>query len=87
MANEILLCDKVVTANEALKYGFANGIIDTFDKSNDWPDPSMIPVIPKLLATDYRTLINGMEQNNLSKDLKRIEEVTYREAKALVAIW
>ena len=60
-ANEVLLNDKLVTAQEAVDCGFANGIIDEFDKGSEWFDPDIIPVIPKLLNTDYRTLVNCME--------------------------
>ena len=60
MANEILLTDKKVTSQEAVKFGFANGIIDKFDPNSDWFDPAIIPVIPKMLSYDYRTLTNGM---------------------------
>ena len=86
LANEILLTDKYVTAQEAVNCGYANGIID-FDPNSDSIDPSSIPVIPKLLATDYRTLVNCMEQINASKGLALIEEVTRREGAALVDTW
>ena len=87
LANEILLTDKYMSAEEALKCGFVNGIIDKFDPKSDMIDPDMIPVIPKLLATDYRTLTNCMEQINLSKGLDIIELVTKREGQALVDTW
>jgi hypothetical protein len=32
LANEVLLLDKVLSAKEAVNCGFANGIIDKFDK-------------------------------------------------------
>jgi len=87
LANEILLCDKMVKAPLAQKSGFVNGIVDAFDKDSDWFNPDIIPCIPKLLATDYRTLVNCMEQLNESKDLAKIEEVTMRELKALVSTY
>lgn len=55
---------------------FENGESDFFD-------PNLIPVIPKLLATDTRTLLNCKEQINLSKNLPRRNEVLNRENKAL----
>jgi hypothetical protein len=61
LGNEVLLLDKVLSAQEAVKCGFANGIIDKFDKKNEWFDPSIVPAIPKLLKNDYRTLTNSME--------------------------
>jgi len=87
LANEILLTDRWVTAQEAVDVGFANGMIDTFDPKSDFIDPDMIPCIPKLLKTDYRTLVNCMEQLNASKDLDEIEKVTRREAQALIDTW
>ena len=87
LANEILLTDKVVTAKEAVHCGFANGIVDKFDPKSDWFNPSIIPVIPKLLGNDYRTLVNTMEQFNESKDIAKIEEVSKREGRALIDTW
>ena len=84
LANEILLTDKMVKADLAAKSGFVNGIVDGFDKKSEWFNPDIIPVIPKLLNTDYKTLVNCMAQLNQSKDLAKIEEVTMRELKALV---
>ena len=54
---------------------------------SDSIDPDKIPVIPKLLATDQQTLMNCMEQINLSKGMDKIKEVTEREGKALVDVW
>ena len=79
LANEILLCDKVVTAKEAVASGYANGIIE-FDPSSDFVDPDQIPVISKLLKTDYKTLVNCMEQINISKNLDLIRETNIRES-------
>jgi enoyl-CoA hydratase/carnithine racemase len=87
LANECLLNDKVLSAQEAVNCGFANGIIDRFEKKNEWFDPSILPVIPRLLKYDYRTLTNMMEQLNYTKDMSNIEAVTKREGKALVATW
>ena len=86
-ANEILMLDKVIPAKEAVASGFANGIIDKFDKNSEWFDPGVIPCIPKLLKTDYRTLTNSMQELNHSKDMKKIEDVTRREAQALLDTW
>ena len=83
-ANEMLLLDATLGAQDAVKQGFANDIVDQFDPASEWFNPDVIPAIPKLLATDYHVLVNGMEQLNHSKDLKRIEEVTRREADAVV---
>ena len=87
LANEILLTDKWITAQEAQRVGYINGIIEGLDPQSNLINPDMIPVIPKLLATDYKTLTNCMEQINLSKGLQLIEEVTRREGKGLVAAW
>lgn len=58
---EVLLTDRTLSAKEAMSCGFVNGIIDTFDPKSDEVDPDQVPVIKKLLATDYRTLVNGMD--------------------------
>jgi enoyl-CoA hydratase/carnithine racemase len=60
LANELLLTDKVLTAQEAVRSGFANGLVDTLDANSDWFDPSLIPIIPKLLGNDLRTMTNSM---------------------------
>lgn len=85
-ANEILLLDKPITAQEAVQNGYANGIIEGLDDEH-WPDITKIPAIPKLLATDYRTLVNCKELLNAAKDNARIEETASREAVALVDSW
>lgn len=86
-ANEILLLDKTMTAQEAVHYGFANAIIDKFDPKKDWFDPSLIPAIPKLLETDYDTLLNGMNVINKAFDNKKIEEITRYEAASSFNKW
>lgn len=53
MSNEILLGDRWINAQEALKFGFVNGIIDSFDPKSDEVDPDKVPIIKKLLETDY----------------------------------
>ena len=87
VANELLLTDKWFTAKEALKAGYINGILDGFEMKKDWFNPDLIPVIPKLLATDYKTLVNCMEQINASRDNKKIEEVVRRENQNLLDTW
>ena len=85
-ANEILLLDKPITAQEALQCGFINGIIDDLDES-EWPDMDKIPAIKKLLATDYKTLVNCKSLLNKAKFNAKLEQVIYDEAKALVEHW
>ena len=48
---------------------------------------SKIPALPKLLATDYRTLVNCKELLNAAKDNAAIEQTINREARALVECW
>ena len=79
LANELLLTDKILTAQEAVKSGFANDLVSNLDANSDWFDPSLIPIIPKLLKNDYRTLTNSMQEINYSRDNARIEEITRRE--------
>jgi len=76
-----------LTAAEVVKTGFANGLIDGFDRNKDWFDPSMIPAVTKLLNTDHDTIANAMDLINLAKDNQRIEAVTRREAAASANKW
>ena len=46
-----------------------------------------MPAIPKLLATDYNTIVNAMNLINAAKDRKKIEEVTKHEARLLMEKW
>ena len=87
LTNEILLTDRPITAEEALKTGFANGIITDFDPKKEFFDPDIIPVIPKMLAADSTPLFQGMKVLNEAKDLKKIEEITKFEAKELMETW
>ena len=57
------------------------------DFTREFVDPDIIPAIPKILSYDANTVKWNMKQVLLSKDLKRIEEVTKREAQALVDKW
>mmetsp|Transcript_7803 Transcript_7803/g.13088 ORF Transcript_7803/g.13088 Transcript_7803/m.13088 type:complete len:197 (+) Transcript_7803:121-711(+) len=61
VANEILLTDKRMTADMAVKHGFANGVVHGFDPKSDWFNPNLIPIMEKLLSSDYRTIVNSME--------------------------
>ena len=81
-----MLADKVVTAQEAYQRGFTNGILTNLPDT-DFFDPGLVPVIPKLLKGDPQTVQNCMEQINLSKNNDKIDEVTRREAQALVETW
>jgi enoyl-CoA hydratase/carnithine racemase len=56
-ANEILFLDRPVSAKEAVESGFANAIVENLGDS-DWFDVMKIPAIKKLLASDYRTIVN-----------------------------
>ena len=85
-ANELILLDKRMTAAEAVQCGYANGIIDGLEPV-DWPDITKIPTITKLLATDYKTLVNAKTLLNKAKDNDKIVEVIHSEAKALADTW
>lgn len=54
---------------------------------SDFFDPNVIPIIPKLLATDTKTLLNCKDQINKSKNLPRRNEVLNRENKALFDVY
>ena len=66
-ANEILMLDRPIKAQEAVQCGFANGVIENLGNEH-FPDIDKIPALPKLLATDYRTLVNCKELMNSAKD-------------------
>ena len=85
-ANELLLLDRPIKAQEAMHCGYINGIIEGLS-SEHWPDLDKIPAIPKLLSTDLRTLVNCKELINAARDNKSIEQTITREAKALVDTW
>jgi len=76
-----------MNVEEAMRSGFINGVVDGFDRSSDWFDPSLIPCIPKLLASDLDSVMLSMDQLNQSKDLKGIEQVCFDESDALVRQW
>lgn len=86
IANEILMLDKELTAASAVQCGFANEMI-TEDLGGDWFDLNKVPTIGKLLATDYRTLVNCKKLINFSKDSERTEKAIRQEGKMLVASW
>lgn len=78
-----------MTAKQAVDSGFANDYLDMskIDPNSDWFDPSIIPAIPKILSTDYDTLLNGMHLINEAKNRRKIEEVSKNEARMLVEKW
>jgi len=55
------LTDRQLSATEAVKMGFANGIINGIEAEQEFIDPSMIPAIPKLLSYDLDTIKHNME--------------------------
>ena len=79
--------DPTLTAKEAVQFGFANEIVDGFDKTKDFFDPSLIPAIPKLLSTDLFTITNAMHLLNSAKDNKKIEQITRKEAETSFKKW
>ena len=58
LAAEVLLLDRPLTAQEAVKCGFANELIPALQDEPEWFDIQKVPAIGKMLATDYRTLVN-----------------------------
>ena len=71
-ASALLMLDRQMKAQEALELGYINGIITDLDQ-NEWPDISKIPTIGKLLATDYKTLVNCKTLLNKAKDNAKME--------------
>ena len=65
----------MVTAEDAVKYGFANAVIPALQDEPDWFDLAKVPAIGKLLKMDYRTLVNCKQLINAAKDNKKYEEV------------
>lgn len=89
LANEILMLDRPVPAAVAMKAGFVNDLVpeEAFPTDSDFFDPNVVPCIPKLLATDYTTLVNCKHQLNLSKNLRIRNDTVLRENKALAALY
>ena len=85
-ANEILLLDKPVTAQEAKQCGYINDVIDNLG-TDYFPDLDKIPTIKKLCATDYKTLVNCKRLINSAKDNEKLEYVIHDEARKLVDAW
>lgn len=86
LANEVLMLDRPLTAKEAVGCGFANGVIADLGDS-DWFDLKKVPTIGKLLATDYRTLVNCKNLINRAEDRQKIDKVMDDEAQELVNAW
>jgi enoyl-CoA hydratase/carnithine racemase len=82
-ANEILFLDRPITAKEAVACGFANAIVEDFGES-DWFDVLKIPAIKKLLASDYRTVVNMKKLMIKAKDQAKLDQVIEQEAEELV---
>ena len=76
-----MLLNCVMTAKEVVDCGYANGIIDGLEEM-EWPDIEKIPAIMKLLATDYKTLVNAKTLINKAKDQEKINDIIQIEAKA-----
>lgn len=73
-ANEILLMDRPITAQEAKDVGYINDILTDLSDSY-WPELDKIPAVKSLLKTDYRTIVNCKEIMNTSKDMEKMEYV------------
>ena len=86
-AAEVLLLDKVLTAEEAVKCGFANSIIAELQEEPEWLDITKVPAITKLLATDYTTLVNCKRLMNAAKDSKKLKETIDVEGHGLLNSW
>jgi len=67
------LLDKKLTAKEAVECGFATAILPNLSKG-DIINYKEIPGVEKLLATDYKTLINCKKLMNEAKYTKHVRE-------------
>jgi enoyl-CoA hydratase/carnithine racemase len=67
-AAELLMLDKPLTAEEAVKFGFANELLPGLQNEPDWFDLGKVPAIGKLLQNDYRTLVNCKRLINQAKN-------------------
>jgi enoyl-CoA hydratase/carnithine racemase len=82
-ANEILYLDRSMTASEAVQCGFANAIIEDLGDS-DWFNPEKIPAISKLLASDFRTIVNMKRLMIKAQDQARLDKLIEDECESLV---
>jgi enoyl-CoA hydratase/carnithine racemase len=86
LAAELLLTDKVMTSEEALNSGFVTSILPDYPKGDNF-DIKLAPSIPKLLKTDFKTLVNAKKLINAGRDRVRLVECLDRECKALLDAW
>lgn len=66
LAAEMLLCDKRLVADEAVKHGFINGIVGNVQFSPEgFFDLSLIPVMKNLVQNDVKTVVNAKRLLNV----------------------
>jgi hypothetical protein len=72
LASEMLLCDKVLTSQEAYNSGFVNAILPKLNFSPDGNFFSFadIPCLSKLLSNDLKTMVNAKKLLNKGRNSK-----------------
>ncbi|CDW81418.1 enoyl-hydratase isomerase family protein [Stylonychia lemnae] len=76
-AAEVLFLDQRVTAQDALKYRFINGIIKRDDLPATEPliqDIEKLPYLKKLLSTDSKTMQNAKKLLVQGQDMQRLRQ-------------
>eukprot|EP00347_Sterkiella_histriomuscorum_P014344 403361230 len=89
LAAEVLLTDRPLTAVEALKVGYINGIVDQsvlIDNAMFY-DLNKIPIISRLLQNDLKTMMNAKKLLNIGMNRGHMVECFKREGEALFDIW
>ncbi len=56
-------------------------------EETEWPDLMKIPANPKLLKTDYKTLINAKRLINDARENKKLESILHGESDALNQVY
>lgn len=71
-AAEVLLLDKILNAEAAVKCGFANGIIPSLQDEPEWFNIGIVPALVQLSKTDLKTLQNCKKLVDAAKDNNKI---------------
>ena len=59
LANELIMNDRALSAEEALKAGFVNQILTDINPKEEYFDLMKIPCIPKLLSNNVETMVTA----------------------------
>eukprot|EP00347_Sterkiella_histriomuscorum_P009199 403342146 len=90
IAAEMLLADKSLSALEAQRVGYINGVIEDKDlliDGGNFFDLNKVPIIPRLLRNDLKTMVNAKRLMTMGMNRDRMVECFKREGEALFNTW